>query len=175
MSGYVDTLDRFAGGVAGDLTRLHARARPERFDLLALVLLVGAVSRAWALADVALAGALTALRARVVAPVGLTPPDSTQDGLVAALRDMLASPQYELDADRAVEVLARAEVLAAAQDAYSTGLVAHGVPGWTRVPNSTACQMCRDLSGDVLPSSVPMFHHKGCGCTQRPVITERTT
>lgn len=170
---YVDTLDRFATGVEDDLARLREDTDPDVFGPLAATLLVAAVSRAVALADVALAAALSVLRGSPVAPVGLAVPGAAPAALVAAVRDLLTGPQYAADPARAVRVLARAEVLAAAQDAYSDGLVRHRVPGWTRVTNLGACAMCRDLTGAVLPADVPMYHHKGCGCVQRPVI-ERT-
>ena len=54
-------------------------------------------------------------------------------------------------------------------------MTARGVPGWTRVLNQGACVLCRDLAGPVLPGDAPMYHHKGCGCAQRPVLNERST
>ena len=45
-----------------------------------------------------------------------------------------------------------------------------GIPAWTRVLNGDACELCQSLAGDVLPGDAEMYHHKGCGCTQRPVL-----
>lgn len=44
--------------------------------------------------------------------------------------------------------------------------------GWTRDMEATACQLCRwwDRDGRVWPVTHRMPTHKGCACSQKPVI-----
>lgn len=44
--------------------------------------------------------------------------------------------------------------------------------GWTREMEATACQLCRwwDRNGRVWPVTKRMPTHKGCACSQKPVI-----
>lgn len=166
-----NTLGAVAERAGERLVELHARldsgeiAR-EDFLLLAVAQLDISKSRAVALADLALAVDLTALRGAAVLPIGLPPPPTTPAATVA---DVLDGEPYRLDAAAAVAVLGRAESLAAAQDAYGAGMQQQGVSAWTRQLNGGACKLCQDLAGDVLPASAPMYHHRGCGCSQRPI------
>lgn len=173
-----ETLGKLASATEDALVALEdARADgvlPQaKFEAACLLVLLKAKLTGVQLADLALSAELTRLRKRVVNPLGLSLPDDAQDTAQAALRDTLDSPQYAVNAAAAVAVLGRSETLAAAQEATSDGLIVHGVEGWTRDLNEGACELCRDLAGDVLPASARMYHHKGCGCTQRPVTTER--
>ena len=64
---------------------------------------------------------------------------------------------------------ARAEVLGTAQVASRRAIRAHGA-GWVRKPNSGACEVCTSLRNDQpIPADTPMWTHKGCGCTQKPL------
>ena len=47
--------------------------------------------------------------------------------------------------------------------------------GWTRDMEADACQLCRwwDREGRVWPVSHPMPTHKGCACSQKPVIATK--
>ncbi len=149
---------------SGDLT-------DEEFVALVTAVLWRECARGVALADVALATVLSVSQGSTVLPVALDLPGGHENQLRTAARATVAAG---LTRD-AVGVLARAETLAASQDAYSEGMRRHGVPAWTRVLNSGACELCQDLAGDVLPGDAPMFHHKGCGCTQRPVLNPEGT
>lgn len=175
MTTYVETLNAFAD-VAGDqLAALWDRLEggditADEFVALATAALVQAAARGVALADLGLSATLTAQQGRAVPPLGLGLPEAAPILLAASV----AAVQRKPDATRDdAHVTGRAETLAAAQDAYSEGMRAHEVPAWTRVLNAGACELCQDLAGDVLPGHAEMYHHRGCGCTQRP-ITERT-
>ncbi len=166
---YTETLDRLASATEAQLLAAwdawqDGRLTEDQFRAVALGYLDAAANRGAALADVALSTYLSVVIGTAVAPVGLTPAarDHAPD-LDAALAD-------DHDTRGRMGRTGRAVALAAAQDAYSDGMREHDVPAWTRVPNSGACQMCRDLSGTVLPASTPMYHHLGCGCTQQPVL-----
>jgi hypothetical protein len=175
VTSYTETLDRLATTTERQLVAAWSSWQDgliteADFYAVALAYLAAAENRATALADTALAAYLSAARRRPVPTLGLVPPETDhRPELQAAVSD-------ETDPGGRVGRTGRAVALAAAQDAYGEGMVAHGVPAWTRVLNAGACELCQDLAGDVLPGHAPMHHHKGCGCTQRPVLdTERET
>lgn len=173
-----ETLGALAEQASDKLVSIHnfvdaGQASLEQFQGAALVVLMQAKVRSVALADLALAAELTRLRGDLVPPLGLGLPEDADTATSQAIEDTLTSPQYALNAAAAVAVLGRAETLAAAQDATSRGMVRSEIEGWTRVLNAGACELCQDLAGEVLPRNAIPYHHKGCGCTIRPVtITE---
>lgn len=124
-------------------------------------------------ADWALADELTTLTGQTVTPLGMTLPDDTPRVVMDAAAEALSSEPYAVNAVAAVAVLGRSQALGGAQDGLHRLMPAQGVQSWTRDLNDGACELCRDLAGDVLPATAQMYHHKGCGCTQRPVTTER--
>ncbi len=171
---YTNTLAALAASTETAVVALHTRwdggqITEAQFVALATAALVQAAVRGTALADLALAAALSVQRRRPVPTLGLTPPADATRTAESAVRDTLASPAYLAGAASAVAVLGRSHALAGAQDAYAQAMRGQGVQTWTRVLNGGACELCRDLAGPVLPASADMFHHKGCGCTQRPV------
>jgi hypothetical protein len=148
--------DRF---VEGDLDRRTTIA-------LIAATIAKANHRAVAIADLSLAATLMLQLRRPVAALGLTPPKQDTERLLGAATTLLAVEN--LTPER-VARLARAEPLGRAADAYSDGIrESRLVTGWTRQVSPAACQVCQDLAGDVLPDSVPMYHHPGCTCTPVP-------
>lgn len=171
---YTDTLAALASSTEATIVALWERWQAgeiteAEFVLLAAAALVRATARGTALADAALAAALSVQRAQAVPTLGLDRPTGSGQTAERAVRDTLTSPAYALDAAAAVAVTARSEALAGAQDAYGRAMRGQGVRSWTRVLNSGACELCQDLAGAILPASARMYHHRGCGCTQRPV------
>lgn len=171
MTTYVETLNAFADAAGDKLAALWDRLEAgditgEEFVALATAALVQAAARGVALADLGLAATLSVQQGQAVPAVGLGLPEATPILLAAAVAAVRAKPDATRDD---AHVTGRAETLAAAQDAYSEGMRAHQVSAWTRVLNAGACELCQDLAGDVLPGHAEMYHHKGCGCTQRPI------
>ncbi|NLE82333.1 MAG: hypothetical protein GX610_22705 [Rhodococcus sp.] len=173
MSDYTDTLNALATSTETAVVALYERflagdITEAEFVELGTVALEVANARGAALADLALATQLSVQRKEPVPTVGLS---STRTKTVArqAILDALTE---DGDATEAVRVAVRAETLAGAQDAYHEGMQEQGVKAWTRVLNSGACKLCQDLAGDVLPGHAEMYHHKGCGCSQKPVGEE---
>jgi hypothetical protein len=169
-----DTMANLGRATERQVVALHARYEAgdldeARFVTLAVAVLVRAKARGVALADLALAAALTVLRRYPVATVGLELPTGAQRNAQEAVRTTLASDPYRTDPAAAVAVLARSEVFATTQDAYADGMRRRGVGYWERVPNADACPVCQDLSEGVVAADVQMWRHKGCGCVQRPV------
>jgi hypothetical protein len=164
----------FAQQVEDSLVAVHNRLDAgelvlEEFIALATALLIRAKAKGVALADLGAAAELSALRGIAVPAVGLPLPDGVEAASARAVEDTVSSDAYKLNAVAAVAVLGRAEALTSVQGAYSEALRRQDVQGWTRVLNAGACELCQDLAGDVLPASVDMYHHKGCGCSQKPV------
>jgi len=127
--------------------------------------------RATGLADVALAGLLTARLKRPVLPVGIEPPDDLER-LTEAARTLNAALDATPDPRARVARLARSEPLTAAQRAYGEAMAASPhVSGWRRGLSPAACQLCRwwARDGRVFPADHPMPHHKGCTCTPIPI------
>jgi len=152
--------DRF---VAGDLGHHEAVA-------VMAAIVAKANHKATTIADLSLAATLMLQLRKPVATLGLTPPADDPDRLVKAVTTLLA---IETLTRERVARLARAEPLGRAADAYSEGIRRNErVTGWTRQVSPNACKVCQDLAGDVLPDSVPMYHHPGCTCTPIPVTKE---
>lgn len=170
---YTETLGKLATQTEDQLTAAYKSWTDGLIDeadfyAVATAYLAAATNRATALADTALAAYLSTVLGKPVPTLGMVPPvaDATPD-----LRDAVND---QSDPGGRVGRTGRAVALAAAQDAYGAGMAQHGVPAWTRVLNADACKLCQDLAGDVLPGTAQMYHHAGCGCTQRPILnTER--
>lgn len=143
---------------AGRLTRTE-------FIALAVARIKIGEGVAAAAADLALASWLAANRGENVGPLGLEPDDQDHRAELDRLAD-------DPDPDR-IPRYAKAAALAAAQTAFGKAMVRRGLSHWTRQPDAGACKVCTDLTGTVLPVSVPIWSHPGCGCTQKPVVTER--
>ncbi len=171
---YTETLAKLATDVERQVAAAYAaheagRLTETEFVAVAAAFVAAGANRGTGLADVALAATVSTMTSRPVPTVGVLPASVDHAGPVRALlaRDDLP------DVGARLGTHARAETLSAAQDAYGEAMTRQGVPAWTRVLNSGACELCQDLAGDVLPGDAPMYHHKGCGCTQRPVLNQR--
>lgn len=79
-------------------------------------------------------------------------------------------------AEARLQRLAAAEPVETTQRAFG-GLLdtTEAVEGWTRSLEPDACQLCQwwAREGRVWPTGHSMPTHKGCQCTQRPVLTEK--
>lgn len=144
----------------------------EAVDLIALTI-TAANERATVLADLGLAAMLTVATRSVVLPHGLTRPTDDTQRLTKAARTLLAIKDVTVER---IARLGRSEPLTAAQQARGDALAkSTSVEGWTRSVSGSGCQLCtwwrRD--GRVWPKDHPMPTHKGCSCTQTPVVTER--
>jgi hypothetical protein len=170
---------KFAQQVEDSLVAVHNRLDAgqigmEEFIALATALLIRAKAKGVNLADMAVAGELSVLRGMAVPALGLRVPDGIEAAAAKAVEDTVSSDQYKANAAAAVAVLGRAQALESVQDAYGQALRQQGVQAWTRVLNAGACELCQSLADGVLPASVDMYHHKGCGCSQKPVEMEQT-
>jgi len=170
---YTETLHKLATDTEAQVLtsfRSWQEGNITQADFLAVssAFLAAGGNRATGLADLSLAAFLSAATGRAVPTLGIVPPEvdhRPELATIAATTGVDLAEQYATHA--------RAVTLATAQDAYGQAMTERSVPGWTRVLNGGACPLCQDLAGAVLPGDAPMYHHKGCGCTQRPVLNQR--
>lgn len=133
-------------------------------------------NRAAGLADLSLAADLTVATGTVVAPTGVTPPKDEVRRLNKAAKTLLATLPDTPDPQGRAARLGRSEPLTAAQNARGEALTrSQVVEGWTRSVSGSGCQLCNWWSRDgrVWPKDHTMPRHKGCRCTQNPVLVER--
>ncbi|MFW0784861.1 hypothetical protein AAFP35_10085 [Gordonia sp. CPCC 206044] len=171
MTGYTDTMAALAASTDERVQALYGRytsgeITADEFVAMAIGILAQGESRAVSLADLALAGALTAATGRVRTPVGLLPDHGAEQRAAQAIRE--AFDDFEPPAKLTINI--RDAVLETAQRSYGTAMRRQGVERWTRKLNTGACELCHDLAGDTLPASADMYRHKGCGCSQKPII-----
>lgn len=167
---YTETLDRLATATERQVVAAFESWQEGLIDLADFLAVADAYlnaseNRATALADLALAAYLSAARGTAVPTLGLVPPETDHRPELATVAALTG-----VDLTAKIAATARDIPLARAHAAYGEAMTRRGVPGWTRVLNGGACELCQDLAGDVLPGSVEMYHHKGCGCTQQPVL-----
>lgn len=155
--------DRYA---SGDLTH------DEAVELIALTV-TGANERAAVLADLGLAATLTVATGTVVLATGRRRPASDLGRLRTAAATLLG---IEDVTPERVARLGRSEPLEAAQTARGDALAkSRLVEGWTRNIDGDPCELCQWWSRDgrVWPKDHVMPRHKGCTCTQTPVLADR--
>lgn len=185
---YRDTLTELAASSETAVVELYRRLErgeitEAEFVALATAALARSNSRAAALAQLALAAYLTAALGRAVPVLALPPPDDTgrlrkaAQTLVTALATTSTpeAPATTPGPEARVARLGRAEPLTTAARTYSAGVAqSPHVTGWTRGMSPGACQLCQWWSRDgrVWPADHPMPTHKGCTCTQTPIVKE---
>ncbi|GAA1663709.1 hypothetical protein GCM10010977_02520 [Citricoccus zhacaiensis] len=169
------TQTRLADMIVAQLVALVERHTAGRltdaaFEAAAVALLTRAQAQGAALADIAAAAEVGRLRGTVLAAIGLEVREDAAGHARAELAAARARPEWDTDPVAAATVLASAVTLAAAQEATDRAYREHGVRQWVRVPNVGACELCQELADmGPAPAGVEPYHHKGCGCSSRPV------
>ena len=95
--------------------------------------------------------------------------DLLLDDLATAYPDDTAEDRRS-KALAALVVSGRAYTLGALQQGRQAALRGQEVRYWTRGVESNACEICHDLADGILPIEQQPWFHKGCGCTQEPVL-----
>lgn len=85
------------------------------------------------------------------------------------LTDELQAAFSAPDVAEALMVAGSAVTLAHMQEARQAALKDQGAEFWVRGVEADACELCQDLGTGIMPMSTPMYHHKGCGCSQEPI------
>ena len=157
--------------LSGDLSAAEAAA-------LMAAAIAQANSRAYALADVALAATIMVDTATPVPVVGVLPRADDLDRLLKAATTVLDVAHDSEVPEAIISRLARSEPLESAASAYSEAMQQQPlVEGWVRNMDSDPCQLCRWWwrEGRIWPKEHPFQRHKGCSCTPRPVLALPST
>lgn len=173
---YHDVLHKLTATVAQQVTAAYSSwlagrlTRDEFVQLVALYIASGN-QRAVAVADLALAAALS-VELRAVQPVaGVTRPDDVER-LQKGAQTLAERSDAGEDVTARLTRLATAEPVGAAAAAWSEGIRRNkNVTGWVRQLDSDPCELCQSWAQDgrVWPSDVTMLHHPGCECTPKPI------
>jgi hypothetical protein len=145
---------------------------PALLVALAAAAVARADARAYALADLSAAATLTVTFGRPEVVLGLAPPPDDLERLHRAFATLEAErgdvPRWQR--------VAMAEPMSAAQAAYLLALTERHV-NWTRQTAPGACERCRAWAAtepaEGIAPAEPFWHHPGCRCRPRPVVTER--
>lgn len=130
-------------------------------------------SRAAALADLSLAATIMVTLGREVASTAAIP---VADDVVRL--EKAASTAFDV-ADKSpvpeaiMGRLARSEPLETAARSYNDAMKSsRHVVGWVRNVSKGSCELCEWWSrkGQIWPPDHPMPTHKGCTCTQKPIV-----
>ncbi|MCK1804071.1 hypothetical protein MTQ12_13600 [Brevibacterium sp. R8603A2] len=176
---YQDTLDRLsedtqqrvlkvlAAYLAGDLADIE-------FEALVVAIILTAQDRGAAVADLSLSTQVTAGTGRAVASQGRRNPNTAQQ-VRQAVKTTMERAQSPEDLEMRLVRMADNEPRYVARDTYQRSLRASSrIEGWTRGLDSDPCELCVWWwrGGRVWPKDYPLQHHKGCNCTQVPVMTK---
>lgn len=178
---YRDTIGRLGDATAEKvLVVVAAWETGELTDEEAAALIAAVVStanlRAAALGDLSLSADLTKATRTVVPPSGVVPPPDEIRRLNKAAATLLEVLPETPDPEARAARLGRSEPLTSAVNARGEALSrSQLVEGWTRQVSGSGCELCGWWSRDgrVWPKDHPMPQHKGCRCTQTPVLVER--
>lgn len=154
------------------------RITKPQFVQLAAALVMQGSGRAAAVADLSLSAELTRLSGTLHTPTGTLPRIYNQPLLEKGMTTLLVAAEAGEEISARLSRFALNAPLDAAVSAYSDGISqAKTVEGWTRQMDGDPCQLCRWWwrEGRVWPKDHPMQHHKGCECTQAPVMVEKVS
>ncbi len=156
----------YAAFLAGDITQAEA-------EVTIAGIIAAHNSRAAALADMSLAATIMVALGREVATIGVLPAADDIVRLEKAARTAIAVAADSNVPEAIVGRLARSEPLETAARSYSLAMKSsQHVTGWVRNVSEGSCELCEWWSrdGKVWDSDHAMPTHKGCTCTQRPVV-----
>lgn len=167
--------NRLADDTRAKVEALWAGYRLGRYDLAefrarAAAVVASANTAGVALADIGLAAEITRQLGRPTRPLGLVPNDVQvdQDRMAEDIDDILDRSD---DPEAMLGDWAGSEPLLTVANTVQTGMVRHGIGGWTRVLSGTSCPLCTGWADGVVRSPfVTMVRHVGCDCIQQPVF-----
>lgn len=177
---YRDTVLRLGDDTARRVLAVHAALDAGGLTIgeavAVIVAIVGRANhRATALADLGIAATLSVWTRQPVPTLGLTPPADQPARLARAASTLLGLLPDTPDPQARVARLGRSEPLTRAQEARGQALTQHTqVKGWVRSVSGSGCHLCRwwARDGRVWPADYSMPTHKGCSCSQTPVLRD---
>lgn len=166
-----DTQNRVAKVVAAYLAGHLAGVE---FEAVIAAIILTAQDRGAVIADLSLASQVTAGTGKAIPVQGRLNPNRPEQ-VRAVIRTTIEASRTDDELATRLARIADNEPRYVARDTYQKSLQAsRDVEGWTRGLDSDPCQLCvwwwRD--GRVWPKNYPLQHHKGCQCTQVPVVTK---
>lgn len=177
---YTDTLTTHAEGTADRVEAVIADYEAGTLDRETTVaviatLIARANVKAAALADLGLSADLTVAVGKAVPTVGVGAPPGDAARLGKAAGTLLDALPDTADRPARVRRLGRSEPLTTAANARGEAITKQPlVQGWTRNLSANPCELCVWWSreGRVWPKDHKLVTHKGCTCTQTPVLVE---
>lgn len=152
---------------------LSGRLSAQEVIALMAAAIAQANSRAYALADVAVAASVMLGTTEAVSVVGVLPPADDATRLLKAATTVLDVAEASSVPEAIVSRLARSEPLESGTRAFGEAMARQPlVEGWVRQLDADPCQLCQwwGREGRIWPKDHPMPRHKGCECVQRPVL-----
>lgn len=170
-----DTVERLNQAVRKDMARLWERHEDgdltyAEVQALGSAVIARASERARAIGDLTVAAQLTALNRQIEVPSGTGLDDDLPSEAADAIEDQTDTQSFDVDPAAAMGVAGAAVVMVALQDSIREAMRDNRVEYFTRTANPDACEICTEMAGEVLPSSVEMWHHKGCMCVPTIII-----
>lgn len=166
-------IDRRATTVSAVLAAFAGTLTLGEFPAVAAAVTAAGMAHQVTFAEQYLALVLTVESRRLIPAVGLLPSTYIDPARLAAAYtsalDLYADPVPSLMR------ITGAETTDTGRAALSDGMAARDV-GWTRHTGGTPCPLCASLDdGSILPPSVPMTTHPGCGCVAEIVTRSSDT
>ena len=177
---YQDTLDRVSAETEEEVDRILDRFEAGAITEAAAVALIARIiwigqSKGAAIADLSLAAELS-VRSRVPVPPAGVRNKNTLAQVEKAVRTTFTTAEGGESFRMRVRRLAGNEPQYVAKQAHSEALArSPRVEGWVRGLDADPCELCIWWSRDgrVWPKGYPLQHHKGCQCTQVPVLRDK--
>lgn len=176
---WVEAQGYVAGRTEGQVTELFEKHRAGDLSRPGLIAELVVLLRVTAETAVALADKYTSLQLEAIdgkprQPGGWVVPLATSED--ALLEELTQAYPEDVDEDHmegvlgALVVAGRSYTLGALQNGRQAALKGQEVAFWRRGVESGACEICHDLADGILPMDQEPWFHKGCGCTQEPVL-----
>lgn len=177
---YQETLDRLSNDTEAKAQRVLDQLEAGDIDQAAAIALLAAIilvaqKRGAAVAELSFAAQVSAMSMTPTVTAGVKA--GTQAGIVHRVIEKTLTSSKGIDETRVRIVrIAQNEPQEVAKQTYGKALErSEKVEGWTRGLDSDPCELCVWWSRDgrVWPKDYPLAHHKGCQCTQVPVLAHR--
>ena len=177
---YQETLDRLSDDTEAKTQKVLDQLEAGDIDQEAAIALLTAIilvsqKRGAAVAELSFAAQMSAMSQSATVTAGIKA--GRQKDLVFKIIERTVSTSKGIDETRTRLVrIARNEPQEIAKQTYGKALEASKkVEGWTRGLDADPCELCVWWSRDgrVWPKDYPLQHHKGCQCTQVPVLADK--
>lgn len=176
---YQETLDRLSADAEAKAQKVLDQLEAGDIDQAAAIALLAAIilvaqKRGAAVAEISFAAQVSAMSGTATVAAGVKAGE--QDVVRRVITKTVTTSKTIDETRNRIVRIAKNEPQEIAKQTYGKALErSKKVEGWTRGLDSDPCELCVWWSRDgrVWPKDYPLAHHKGCQCTQVPVLTER--